>query len=180
MQMERQMLKSAHLLLTPPTVADLPIMFDWINDREQVLSNAPYKPVTEEAHKAWFESIQQRNDLVIFGIRLLEDKRLIGSCQLHSINHVHRSAELQIRIGEPSQRGQGYGTEAVRLLLDFAFKDLNLHRVYLHVFSTNAAAIRLYEKAGFKREGLLRKAAHIDGAYVDIVMMGILREDYAG
>lgn len=174
------MLKSAHLVLTPPTVTDLPIMFDWINDREQVLFNAPYKPVTEEQHKAWFESLQQRDDIVIFGIRLLESNKLIGSCQLHSINHVHRSTELQIRIGEPTQRGQGYGTEAVRLLLDFAFKDLNLHRVYLHVFSTNPAALRMYEKTGFVREGLLRKAAHIDGAYVDVVVMGILREEHAG
>ena len=174
------MLKSAHVALVPLTVDDLPAMFNWINEREQVLLNAPYKPIHEGQHKAWFESIQQRNDLVVFGIRLLKDNRLIGSCQLHNINHVHRSAELQIRIGEPYQRGQGYGTEAVRLLLDFAFKDLNLHRVYLHVFSSNAAAIRLYEKVGFVREGLLRKAAHIDGAYVDIVVMGILREEYAG
>ena len=119
-------------------------------------------------------------DSVIFGIRLLESNRLIGSCQLHSINHVHRSAELQIRIGEPFQRGQGYGTEAVRLLLDFAFKDLNLHRVYLHVFSTNAAAILIYKKVGFVHEGLLRKAAHIDGAYVDVVVMGILRDEHVG
>ena len=172
------MLKSAHLVLTPPTVADLPIMFNWINDREQVLFNAPYKPVTEEQHKSWFESLQQRGDIVIFGIRLLESNKLIGTCQLHSINFIHHCTELQIRIGEPTQRGQGYGTEAVRLLMGFAFKDLNLHRVYLHVFSTNAAAIRLYEKVGFVHEGLLRKAAHIDGAYVDVVLMGILRDEY--
>jgi len=172
------MLKAEHVALIPLSVEDLPAMFGWINEREEVLLNAPYRPVHEGQHKAWFESVQQRNDMVVFGIRLLKDNRLIGSCQLHSIDDVHRSAELQIRIGEPSQRGQGYGTEAVRLLLSFAFKDLNLHRVYLHVFSTNAAAISLYEKAGFVREGLLRKAAHIDGAYVDVVTMGILREEH--
>ena len=69
--------------------------------------------------------------------------------------------------------------EAVRLLLDFAFRDLNLHRVYLHVFDTNAAAIRIYEKVGFVREGVLRQAAHIDGRYVDVMVMSILREEYA-
>ncbi|MCK4394325.1 GNAT family N-acetyltransferase [Candidatus Bipolaricaulota bacterium] len=173
------MLKSAHVALTPLMLADMSVMFDWINDREQVLFNAPYKPVSEGQHQAWFEAIQQRNDVVIFAIRLLETDKLIGSCQLHSINYVHRSAELQIRIGKVSKRGQGCGTEAVHLLLDFAFKDLNLQRVYLHVFSKNAAAIRVYEKAGFVREGVLRQAAHIDGRYVDAIVMGILREEYA-
>lgn len=174
------MLKSENVALMPLRLADLPVMLDWINDRELVLFNAPYKPVTEGQHQAWFDAIQQRNDVVIFGIRLLETDTLIGSCQLHSINYVHRSAELQIRLGEKSEWGRGYGTEAVRLLLDFAFKDLNLHRVYLHVFSTNSAAIRVYEKVGFVHEGVLRKAAHINGEYVDVMVMGILRNEYVG
>ena len=173
------MLKSAHLILTPLTVADLPIMLNWINNREQVLLNAPYKPVTEKQHRAWFESLQNRNDIIIFGIHLLESNRLIGSCQLRSISYIHRSTKLQIRIGEVSQQGQGYGTETVQLLLDFAFKDLNLNRVHLHVFSTNTVALHVYKKVGFIHEGLLRKAAHINGIYIDIAVMGILREEYA-
>ncbi len=111
---------------------------------------------------------------MIFGIRLLEGGSLIGTCQLHAIDPIHRTAELQIRIA-PSHHGQGYGTEAVGLLLDHAFKDLNLHRVQLHVFATNARAIRVYEKAGFAREGVLLEAAYIDGKYVDVVVMGVLR-----
>ena len=134
------MLKAEHVALTPLTLADLPILFEWINDRELVLFNAPYKPVSETQHRAWFEDIQQRDDVVIFGIRLLETDKLIGSCQLHNISYVHRSAELQIRLGDAAERGRGYGTEAVRLLLKFGFQDLNLQRIYLHVFSTNAAA----------------------------------------
>jgi len=172
------MLKSVHLALTSLSLDDLPTLSTWINEREQVLFNAPYKPVHEGQHKAWFESIQNCKDMVIFGIRLLENNKLIGSCQLHSIDHVHRSAELQIRLGEVAERDHGYGTEATQLLLDFAFKDLNLNRVYLHVFATNAAAIRTYEKVGFMREGLLRQAAYIDSCYVDVVIMGVLREDY--
>jgi len=172
------MLKTNRITLTSITEDDLPVLFDWINDREQVLLNAPYKPIVDSRHRAWFDSIQTRNDLVIFGIRLLETNKLIGSCQLHNINYIHRSAELQIRLGDNSEWGLGYGTEAVRLLLDFAFKDLNLKKVHLHVFSTNSRAIGVYEKVGFVREGLLRKAAHVDGAYIDVVVMGILREEY--
>jgi RimJ/RimL family protein N-acetyltransferase len=170
-------MRGEHVALTPVTAGDLSVMFGWINDRSDVLWNAPYRPVTEAEHTEWFEAIQRRTDTVIFGIRLLDTQRLIGSCQLHSINAIHRSAELQIRLGESEGRGHGYGTEAVQLLLDFAFKDLNLRRVYVHVLVTNGRALRLYEKAGFVREGTLREAAHIDGQYVDIALLGILRDE---
>jgi RimJ/RimL family protein N-acetyltransferase len=173
-------LRGTYVMLTPLRPPDAPLLLHWINDREQVLWNAPYKPVSEAQHHAWFDTIQQRSDVAIFGIRLLDTQKLIGACQLHSINAVHRSAALQIRLGEVAERGHGYGTDAVHLLLRFAFKDLNLWRVSLQVFSHNAAALRVYEKVGFVREGLLRQAAYIDGSYVDVVVMGILREDYAG
>ncbi len=171
-------MNSTRIVLTPLKSSDLPSMLEWINDREQVLFNASYKPVTETQHREWFEAIQRRTDTVIFGIRLRESDKLIGSCQLHSINYVHRNAELQIRLGDREERGRGYGTEAVRLLLSFAFKDLNLHRIYLHVFSTNSAAIRVYEKVGFVHEGVLREAAYVNGKYVDVIEMGILRNEH--
>jgi diamine N-acetyltransferase len=180
-------LSSATIALTPLCESDLPILYAWINDRDHVLLNKPYAPVHENQHREWFEAIQRCSNVVVFGIRALENAespqgstggRLIGSCQLHDINYVHRSAELQIRIGDASAQGKGYGTEAVRFLLRFAFRDLNLHRVYLHVFATNERAIHLYEKVGFVREGVLRQMAHIDGQYVDALVMAILREDY--
>jgi RimJ/RimL family protein N-acetyltransferase len=152
-------------------------LFAWINDREQVLFNAPYAPVHERQHVKWFDALETRRDAVIFGIRRRNSSRLIGVCQLLSISLVHRSAELQIRIGDSAARNRGLGTQAVRSLVEFAFRDLNLNRVSLHVFATNTRAMRAYEKSGFRREGVLRQAAHIDGAYVDLVVMGILRAD---
>lgn len=172
------MLKSSHVALTPLMPEDMPLLFDWINDREQVLFNSSYKPVHWEQHKEWFEAIQGRADMVIFGIRLHDTNKLIGSCQLHGIHQIHRSAELQIRLGDISERGHGYGSEAVHLLLNFGFKDLNLHRIYLHVFAANTAAIKTYEKTGFMYEGLLRQSAFIDNNYMDMIVMSILREDY--
>jgi RimJ/RimL family protein N-acetyltransferase len=171
------MLRGNHIILRHLAADDLPALHRWINDRDLVLFNAPYKPVSDLQHQRWFESIGGRTDLFVFGIRSLEGNKLIGSCQLLNISFIHRCAELQIRLGDRAKQGLGYGTEAVKLLLDFGFKDLNLNRIYLHVFKTNTRAIRSYEKIGFVREGLLRKAAHIDGTYVDIVVMGILREE---
>ena len=173
------MLKGENVNLTLLRSGDLPILFNWINDRDQVLFNAAYKPVSDTMHQAWFESIQNCSHVVLFGIRLAKTDELIGSCQLRDIDLVHRTAQLQIRIGKVEQHGHGYGTEAVGMLLGFAFNDMNLHRVYLQVFATNAAAIRAYEKAGFTREGLIRQGAYIDGRYLDSIMMGFLKEEYS-
>ena len=165
------------VVLGPLLDSDLRTLFAWINEPEQVHWNSPYKPVSETDHREWFDAIRKRTDVAIFGIRTASEERLIGSCQLRNIDPVHRNAELQIRIGEVGERGQGHGTEAVRQLVRFGFRELNLHRVYLNVFAHNASAIRAYEKAGFRREGVLREAAHIDGRYVDVVVMGILRSE---
>lgn len=171
------MLRGKLVELSPLTDADSETMLGWINDRDLVLLSSAYRPVDEANHRAWFDSIRQRSDVVIFGIREAADHRLVGSCQLLGINPTHRKAELQIRIGEKSARGRGYGKEAVRLLVDFAFRDLNLHRVELTVFDGNEAAIRTYLGAGFSKEGVLRQAAHIDGRYVNLIVMSILRDE---
>jgi len=157
--------------------ADAEPMFQWINDRELVLHSAPFKPVSETQHRAWFKQVQQREDVAIFGIRLRGSDRLIGYCQLREIDPVHRSAELQIRLGAKDAWGKGYGTDAVNRLLGFAFKDKNLHRVYLHVLSSNTAAVRIYRKAGFTREALMKEAAYIDGRYVDVLLIAALNPD---
>jgi RimJ/RimL family protein N-acetyltransferase len=163
--------------LTPLRASDSETMLLWINQRAQVLSNAPYRPVSDTQHAAWFSAVQQDCSTAIFGIRLREDDRLIGYCQLVNIHWTHRSAELRIRLGEEQDRNHGYGSQAVQLLVEFAFRDLNLHRVMVHVFANNTRAERVYEKVGFLREGVLRGAAYIDGRYVDIVVMGILRSE---
>ncbi len=173
------MLKGARVALAPLTAEHPGDLFEWINDRDLVLFNAAYKPVHAARHREWFEAIQRREDAVIFGIRKLDDSGgLIGTCQLHGIHPVHRSAELQIRIGVVEEQGRGQGSEATRLLLDFAFRDLNLRRVFLHVFSSNARAVKVYERAGFRLEGRLREAVHVDGEYLDVLVMGILRAEY--
>jgi diamine N-acetyltransferase len=165
------------ILLSALRASDLPLLWEWINHREQVLFNSSYRPISESQHRSWFDDISKRSDLVMFGIRLANSGKLIGTCQLHSISSVHRCAELQIRIGDVAQRGKGHGTAAVNDLLAFGFRDLNLNRVFLYVFVDNVAAIKTYAKCGFKKEGVLRKAAYIDGRYVDVSIMAILRAE---
>jgi ribosomal-protein-alanine N-acetyltransferase len=178
--MEKQMLTGRLIRLTALRAGDSETMWHWINERADVLPNAPYRPVGEGQHAAWFEAVQRDRDTVIFGIRPIDDDRLVGYCQLVNIHWVHRTGELSIRLGGEKDRGRGYGTEATRLLVDCGFKDLNLNRVEVHVFASNARAIRVYEKVGFVREGVLRGAAHINGECTDIVVMGILRRERNG
>lgn len=166
------------IALVPVERDDLPLLFNWINDRDLVVLSAPFRPIDGPRHESWFESMLKRDDVHLFGIRHVESGRLIGSCQLLGVHPIHRHAELQVRIGEADARGRGYGTQALELLVRFGFVDLHLHRISLHVFADNAVAIRTYEKVGFRREGVLRDAAYVDGRYVDVVIMGILKTEH--
>lgn len=159
-----------------PRETDSELLFAWINDRDLVVLNSAFRPVPWDEHAAWFERIRvpsQERDF--FMIERTVDGAAIGSCQLLHIHPLHRTADLQIRIGDASGRGQGLGTEAVRMLVRHGFAQRGLHRIGLQVFGTNARAIRAYEKAGFRREGVLREAVLIEGVRLDLVCMGILR-----
>lgn len=169
-------MRAEQIRLRPVKHEDRPLLYEWITDRSLLIFNAPYYPVSEADHDRWFECmLTKRSDLVFFMIERLSDGQTIGSCQLMNINWVHRSAELQIRIGETGAQGQGAGSEVVRLLCEFGFNDLNLHRIYLQVFATNTRAISVYEKNSFVREGLLREAVHIDGQWGDVTCMARLK-----
>jgi diamine N-acetyltransferase len=164
--------------LYPLRFEDKDILFKWINDRELVHFNAPYKPVSESEHDEWFKRITQREGVFFFVVKENEKDITIGSCQLHNVHRVHRSAELQTRIGDRRYQNKGYGTETIELLLKFGFEDLNLHRIYLHVLKDNERARKVYRNTGFTVEGELREAAFINGSYVDVQLMSILKDAY--
>ncbi|ALG84414.1 GNAT family N-acetyltransferase [Gordonia phthalatica] len=103
--------------------------------------------------------------------------RRVGLVELMYIDHVHRNCEFQIIIS-PSEQGRGYASAATRGALDFAFRALNLHKVWLLVDTENAAAVHVYEKSGFAVEGVLRQEFFADGAYRDATRMAIFADDY--
>jgi diamine N-acetyltransferase len=152
-------------------------LFKWINSPDLVYYNSNYKPIHEINHDKWFESLMNRKDLVLFSIRS-EKNELIGTCQLSSLNFVNRSAELQIRIGNGNNRGKGYGYKAVKKLLHFGFNDQNLNRIYLSVYEDNLPAIGLYDKCGFKKEGVLKDADFVNGRYKNVIVMAILKREF--
>ncbi len=104
------------------------------------------------------------------------DGELVGAVSLWGIDSHNRRAHLGISLG-PEFRGKGYGTDACRVLLRYAFVDRGFHRVQLEVLAGNAAALRAYEKAGFVEDGRMRESAWVRGAYVDEVYLGVLSTD---
>jgi len=130
--------------------------------------------------KEYFEKNFAKEDLNEFSflIRTLDNKRLIGFVGLIAINWSQGDCWVGIGLGEPRYWGKGYGTDAMRIALHYAFYELNLHRVSLGVLSYNARAIRSYEKAGFKMEGTERLLLHRDGSRADVFYMGILRDEW--
>lgn len=170
---------TTRIRLRPPYESDGHTFFAWVNDRDLVLNSSAFYPTSEREHATWLESILTRkSDRVFLVIESTEDNSILGYCQLLNLNSLHGSAELSIKIGDKASQGKGYGSLAVQHLLSFAFKDLNLHRVYLNVFVSNEKAIRVYEKCGFKKEGLLREVYFIDGKRVDSFIMSILVNEY--
>ena len=162
--------------LRPLRKEDSEILYRWAVDRDLVTQSRNYRPISNVEHQLWFEGATRASDhTYMFMIEDVCAQHPIGTCQLTGINWIYRSAELRIRIGDGEFQGKGHGENAIKILLHFAFNDLNLNRVSLSVFKTNERAIRVYTKVGFLEEGILRNAAYIDGKYVDIILMAILR-----
>lgn len=164
-----------------PEKEDLPVFVRWLNDPEVRAGLAMYLPISLANEEKWFQSMLERpQDEHPLCIECQQDDgwKLIGNCGFFEVQPIARSAEFGIMIGEKSYWNKGFGTEAVQLLLKLGFETLNLNRIFLRVFETNPRAIRSYEKAGFVLEGRHRQAHYLDGKFVDVIHMGILRSEW--
>ena len=113
-----------------------------------------------------------------FHLRTVDQDQLIGFVVLFNLKWSNQTAEMAIGIGEPSHWGHGYGSDALRLILNYAFNELNLYRVGLTVLEYNTRAIQAYERAGFVREGVQRQAVCRENRRYDLIAYGILRDEW--
>lgn len=146
----------------------------WVNQESFARLLGRAKPVTENDHQRWYQSLTGSSNSLVFAVRHLESDRYLGNVWLHGIHWVHRHAELRILLGADQAQGQGFGTRACRLLLDYSFTKLGLHKVYLYVSAINPRAQRAFSKAGFEEEGRLREEFFLDGQFVDVIRMAAL------
>ena len=155
----------------------------WGRDSEYwrlLASNEAY-PNSVKSIKEWFEKEIEKDPprMYWFTIRSLEDDRLLGEIALDGASWFRGDSFVGISIGDRADWGKGYGTDAMRVILRYAFRELNLRRVTLDVFEYNPRAIRSYEKVGFVHEGRARQVLHREGQLYDLIFMGILREEWA-
>ena len=136
-------------------------------------------PSDKDAIKHFEKEAEELDTSVyLFGARRLADDALIGEMVLDVVNWTGRDAFVGLSIGQRENWGKGYGTEMMKLLLQFAFLEVNLRRVTLAVFEYNPRAIRSYEKSGFRHEGRIRQFLNKEGRRWDMLFMGILREEW--
>jgi len=162
-------------------MADLERNARWINDREVTRFLSLRYEMSLAAEEAWMrervtQPVSWQNPS--FAIET-KDGRHIGNVNLFNVAAEDRKAELGIMIGEKDCWSKGYGSDAVRTLVRFAFDEMNLNRVQLHTYAYNERAIAAYRKAGFVEEGRMRAFHYTEGAYHDAILMSVLREEFA-
>jgi diamine N-acetyltransferase len=160
--------------------SDLTQLNAWRNDKEIIehLGNN-FLFISGAVDEDWFQSyLRDREHAIRLAIITEDAGEYIGNVNLTSIHRINRSAEFSILIGEKRYWSRGVGAQATRLMLDHAFRDLNLNRIYLTVVRENTRALRLYKRMGFSEEGCLREAIFKDGSYRDLVAMSVLKSEF--
>ena len=168
--------------LRPLSEQDVPLLTRWLFAPDVLhwlqLSEDPPELRTEESVRERHERMQADPSTEVWRIDT-DEGRPVGQVELVGINPLQRRAEVHLLVGEKDEWGRGYGTRAVRRLLEHAFEDLRLRRVSTMADEDNTRVIRLFERCGFAREGLLRRHRLRHGQPTDMVIMGILDEEYA-
>jgi RimJ/RimL family protein N-acetyltransferase len=160
--------------------ADIPLFVAWMNDWRTTRTLSLRAPMSSASEERWFEHMldEQGKSAFFFVICLLEDDRPIGTIGLFQLEPYNGCAGLGISVGHDDDRGRGYGSDALRALLRFAFGQLRLERVWLDVYDVNPGARRVYERVGFVYEGTLRRAVFREGRYLDVIRMAILADEW--
>jgi RimJ/RimL family protein N-acetyltransferase len=178
--MDKNLFRGELVQLTAARPGDAEVMAQWSENSAYLrLVDTDYarpRPARDFEDKA--EAGPDARNAIEFRIRAVSDGRLLGFVALHNLEWHNQTGELSIGIGDPNDWNRGYGTEALRLTLRYAFTELNLFRVGLNTIAYNQRAIRAYEKVGFVREGVWRSFGLRDGQRYDVIMMSILRDEW--
>jgi RimJ/RimL family protein N-acetyltransferase len=180
MQEVLAMLKGEKVILRAFRREDLTRLWEFRNDVEGqfLVSNWPPEPQSLERMQADYDKEVSKGGSEGNSFAIEADGKYIGGCALRSFERIAGCCELGIEIIDRDYWGHGYGRDAVRVLLDYAFRLINVHRVWLTVNGNNERAIRCYRACGFVEEGRLREHIWSNGQYVDRVYMGILRSEW--
>lgn len=171
--------ETERLVLRPFDGGDAPILAACNNDPMVRMSFFTHTPTSIDRQRERIATFYQPgSDFIPFVVEVREEGHPIGMTALHRVDLVSRAAVFSICFCDGSCRGKGYAREVTDAMLEYSFQILNLHRIQLHVWVDNTAAVRTYEKVGFKHEGRLRDAMKHNGVYCDFFVMGILEDEW--
>ena len=174
------LIESNLIKLRPLETEDSNEFYDWASDREITqfsLSSYAY-PQSKSDILKWLSDINKCTKTVSLGICSPDTGQLIGYAGIASISSLNRCGEFFILIGSKEHWGKGIGTEVTKLITEYGFKTLGLHRVELTAYASNPSAIKAYEKAGYKHEGVKRQSGFRHGVFVDKVQMAALCHEW--
>lgn len=174
----QETLVGERLYLRPFRKDDLSHVIRWSKDPEIRKLTGEASPMNRKKAEEWYRRMRREEDRVWFTIVLKDGDRVIGESGLLRIFKPWRCTDMTIIIGEKDAWGEGYGTEAGRLVLGHAFKKRGMHRVSIGVVGFNERALRFWESLGFKREGVQRDGYYCEGRHCEFVMMSILEDEY--
>ncbi|GHS86637.1 N-acetyltransferase [Bacteroidia bacterium] len=164
--------------LSPMSLDDAELYTKWWND-PLVTDNmgVTFMNNTFLSERDWMEDMLKKMQ-PSYAIVRLSDDQVIGNVGFENVNNIHRVAEIGMFIGEKTDRGKGYGKEAMQLALDYGFGVLNFNNILLRFYEYNAFMFETYKKMGFKEIGRRRKSHYLRNAYFDEIYMDILQSDW--
>lgn len=147
----------------------------WMNDQEVLkYTESRFHPYTKERLKEYIRTINKNPDFIFRAITLRDSGRHIGNIKLGPVDWNHRFGDIGVIIGAKDCWGRGYAAESIRLLADYAFSSLKLHKLTAGCYGVNSPSVKAFEKAGFVQEGHRPSQYLSDGRYVDLVCLGLL------
>ena len=170
-------IRGERIILREQREEDVPFYTYWFNQPQVMFQCGFEKPTTEEEMKTCINVNHKSKDSVWFTITNL-DGNIIGETGLLRMFPAWHQTDLTIIIPDPKMQHKGYGTEAIRIMLDMAFHEYEMHRVSIGVVGLNTDALEFYKKIGFKQEGILEEAYYYNNEYSDFVMMRILSHEW--
>lgn len=171
------MIFGKNITLGPIVSSDMAKIFLWNDSVDDARLNETYRPANWDHLENFWLNAEGDLSRVFFAIRAIPNPEIVGFVQIRDIQLVHHSAIIGLKIGDVENRSRGMGREALRLAIEYCWRHLNLSRLTINVFAHNDKAIGLYTSLGFVHEGTMQRAQFIDGEWVDLTIMALLRSD---
>ena len=169
-------IKSNKLLLREIKKTDLSKCIKWLHDPEitKFLSN-DIKNVTEEEETRWFESVKRSNNDIVFSIIIRDSQEYIGNCSLNKIDWIHKTCRMGIFIGDKEFWNKGFGTLAIKVLIDFALNKIGMNKIELIVYEYNHRAMKVYKNCGFATVSTIKHHHLYNHRYWDAYLMEYIK-----